>query len=108
MTMRLGIFLFIFAAFWSNPLLADDFDTFNNQSASGGSSSLKGAMLNNEAIMQLIFALQNDPDFQKILQDPAIMRAIKTNDLDALTSNPDFMKLLNNPAIGKIKNELNH
>ncbi len=89
----LAIILFVFSASWSSPVFADNLD-------------LQGEMLNNEAVMQLILGLQNDPEFQKILQNPAIMQAIKANDLAALTSNPDFMKLLNNPSVGKIKNEL--
>jgi len=89
--------------------------TFNLINLRGGAASdsftegaqiLQKSMMNNEAIMQLILTLQTNPDFQKVLQDQAIMQAVNAGDIAALLSNPAFQKLLNNPAIGRIKDEL--
>jgi hypothetical protein len=43
----------------------------------GQVKSLEDKMLGDSEIMDSIRALQNDPDFQKILQDPEIMKRCK-------------------------------
>jgi len=52
--------------------------------------------------MQLILVLQNDPDFQDILQDESIMKAISSGDLNALMTNPKIVKLMNNSSVQEI------
>lgn len=68
--------------------------------------TLQQQMVNNEDLFQMILGLQNDPDFQKVLNDPAIIEAVNAGNMDALLSNPKFMKLLNNPRILEIRNRL--
>lgn len=69
-------------------------------------SSLQEKMLNDGDIMALIQSLQNDPDFQNILEDPEIMKALNAGDTDALTANPRFMKLLNNKTVQAIQKKV--
>ena len=57
--------------------------------------SLQQRMLGDEEIMQMITALLQDPDFQEILQDEALMRAISSGDINTLKSNPKLQKLMN-------------
>ncbi|MEE8484542.1 MAG: hypothetical protein V3S46_08075 [Nitrospinota bacterium] len=61
--------------------------------------AIRTNMMGNEEVMKMILALQNDPDFKEILQDPSIMNAVNSGNLDALTTNPKFMKLINNSQI---------
>jgi hypothetical protein len=68
--------------------------------------SLEDKMLGDSELMDSISTLQNDPDFQKILQDPEIMKAVQTGDMGALMKNPDFMKLLNKQAIKDMNRKL--
>lgn len=78
-----------------------------SQSNAGGQvNSLEEKMLGNSEIMDTIHALQNDPDLQKVLQDPEIMKAVQTGDIAALMSNPQFMKLLNKQAVKDINKKL--
>jgi hypothetical protein len=63
-------------------------------------------MLGDREIVETIRALQNDPDVQKILQDPEIMRAVQTGDIAALMRNPAFVKLLNKQAVQDINKKL--
>ena len=74
--------------------------------ARGQVKSLEDRMLGDSGIMNTIRALQNDPDIQKVLQDPEIMKAVQAGDFDALMSNPEFMKLLNKQPVQDIKNKL--
>jgi hypothetical protein len=67
---------------------------------------LKGRMLNDEEIMALIRAMQNDPDMQALLNDPAILRAIQEMDINTLINNPSFMKMLNNPRVQEIEKRM--
>jgi hypothetical protein len=63
-------------------------------------------MLADESIMQLILVLQNDPDFQDILQDESIMKAISSGDLNFLMTNPKIVKLMNNSSVQEIKKKV--
>lgn len=80
---------------------------------SGGSSantegevmSLQNKMMSDGEIMNMIQGLQNDPEFQEILQDPEIMKAVQAGDITTLVANPKFMRLLNNQAVKDIKNK---
>lgn len=60
--------------------------------------SVQQQMLDDPALLQLITALQADPEFSKTLQDPEILQAIISGDTDRLASNPKIRQLLNNPT----------
>ena len=64
--------------------------------------ALQETMMGDEEIFAMILSLQNDPEFQAILQDPEIMSAVSSGDISALLSNQKFLKLLENPAIQDI------
>ncbi len=64
---------------------------------------LQQRMMSDKEVVEMILSLQNDPDVQKILQDPEIMKAVNSGDINALLSNPKFMKLLENPTIQDIR-----
>ena len=64
--------------------------------------ALQQFMLGDPEIIRMIFALMNDPDVRGILEDPSIIEAVNTGNVEALTSNPKFMKLLENPTIQDI------
>ena len=88
-------------------------NTKNREYASPGNSSispevqaLQTFMQNNQEIMAIIFSLQNDPDFQEIINDPVILNAVNSGDIAALISNPKFMSLLNNHKIQEIQKKL--
>lgn len=78
----------------------------SQSNARGQVNSLEDKMLSDSEIMDTIHALQNDPDFQKVLQDPEILKALQTGDIAALMRNPQFMKLLNKQAIQDINKKL--
>lgn len=79
----------------------------STDSASPGQiGSLQNQMMGNQEIMGLIRSLQNDPDFQKALQDPAVMDAVQKGDIASLMANPAFMKLLNNSTVGEIRKKV--
>lgn len=63
-------------------------------------------MIADESVIQLILALQNDPDFQDVLQDESIMMAISSGDFNALMANPKIVKLMNNSSVQEIKRKL--
>ena len=64
--------------------------------------ALQNVMATDKEILKMILSLQNDPDFQKVLSDPAVMNAVTSGDISALTSNPKFMKLLNKSTVKDI------
>jgi len=72
----------------------------------GRVKSLQNKMLGDGEIMDSVRALQDDPDFQKLLEDPEVMKAVQTGDIAALLKNPDFMKLLNKQAVQDINRRL--
>ncbi len=74
--------------------------------AGGRVRPLEDKMSGDREIMDAIRALQNDPDIQKILQDPEIMKAVQAGDIAALMRNPEFMKLLNKRALQDINKKV--
>ena len=72
----------------------------------GQIQQLQKRMMSDKEVVEMILSLQNDPDVQKILQDPEIMKAVNAGDMDALLSNPKFMKLLENPTIHEIREKV--
>ena len=76
------------------------------QKVEGGIDAIKRAMQGNSQTMDSIASLQDDPDFQEILNDPEIMAAVNSNDIEALSNNPKFLKLLDNSAVRDIGGDL--
>jgi hypothetical protein len=64
---------------------------------------MQKSMASDQATMGLITSLQNDPEVQALLKDPAIMSAVTSGDITALMANPQFLKLLQNPKIQEIE-----
>jgi len=67
---------------------------------------LKERMLKDEGIMTLIRAMQEDPEMQAILRDPATVSAVQSGDIGALMNNPAFLKLLDSPWVREIEKKL--
>lgn len=68
--------------------------------------AMQQRMITNGSVMQQILNLENDPDFQEILQDEAVMQAINSGDLNALMTNPKVMKLMQKSSVQEIKTNL--
>ncbi|MFC1858495.1 hypothetical protein ACFL9U_10805 [Thermodesulfobacteriota bacterium] len=67
---------------------------------------IKKQMMGDQEIMQMIFSLHSDPKFLEIMQDPEILNAINSVDIETLKSNQKFMDLLNHEKVGQIKRRL--
>ena len=78
----------------------------SNTSINTQVQALQKSMMNDKEIMNMILSLQNDPAFQEILKDPAIINAVNSGDINTLMSNPKFMKLLTNPKFQEIKKKI--
>lgn len=65
-------------------------------------TSMKERIMQDATSMELIRSLQNDPDFQALLKDPAIVRAVQAGDYGALLNNPAMLKLLEKPQVKEI------
>ena len=63
-------------------------------------------MLSNDELLDIILALRNDPDFQAALEDPKVLEAVNSGDINALLANQNFVKLLNNPRILTIRDKM--
>jgi hypothetical protein len=68
--------------------------------------ALQRQILNDDAAMSSVTALQDDPQFQDILNDPDISEALRAGDLDALARNPKLQSLMNNPKVQEINRQL--
>ena len=67
--------------------------------------AMQQSIMANQAILNMIMNLQNDPEIQAILKDPVIMHAVESGDVNALIANPKFMRLLEKAEIKAITNE---
>jgi len=68
--------------------------------------SLQEKMMSDKEIMSMIQSLQDDPEFQKLLENPEVMKAVNSGDVAALMSNAQFMKLLNNSTLRDIQSKV--
>jgi hypothetical protein len=68
-----------------------------------GIQSLQHSLMNNEELLGLILALQNEPQVQEILKDPVIVNALISQDMETLLSNPKILDLLKNPKVREIQ-----
>lgn len=75
-------------------------------SAANEARSLQDKMMSDQEIMTMIQSLQDNPAFQKLLEDPAVMKAVSSQDVPALMANPQFMRLLNDPAVRAIEKKI--
>jgi hypothetical protein len=78
----------------------------NSADANAQAQSLQQKMMNDKEVMDKIHSLENDPEFQKILEDPEVMRAVNSGDVAALMANPQFLKLMNNRTVQEITNKV--
>lgn len=68
--------------------------------------ALEQRMMNDDEILTLLLALENDPLFKEILEDPEIMEEVSSGDIPTLMSNPKFLKLLDNPKVQEIRKRI--
>lgn len=68
---------------------------------------LQKSIASDAGTMSMITSLQNDPEVQELLKDPAIMSAVASGDVTALMAHPQFLKLLDNPKIQEIQRKAN-
>jgi hypothetical protein len=61
------------------------------------------SLVSDQATRSLITSLQNGPEVQALLEDPAIMSAVTSADVTTLMANPQFLRLLQNPKIQEIE-----
>ena len=69
-------------------------------------NALEQRMLNDDEILTMLHALEGDPAFKEIMEDPEIMKGVLSGDISGLMSHPKFMKLLDNPTIQEIRSRI--
>lgn len=64
-------------------------------------------ILEDKELMDLVADLQNDPEMQAVLNDPAAMDAVRFMDMKFIDNDPRFKNLRNNPRLREIMKRLN-
>ncbi len=80
--------------------------TAGGQDVAAQTQAIQQRMLSDKEVMSLISSLQNDPEFKKVLDDPAIMKAVQAGDVSSLMANQQFLKLLQNPTVQDIEKKM--
>lgn len=70
--------------------------------------SVRQRIMGDATLLQSVNALKDDPEIQKILQDPELMKAIQAGNIEALKDNPKIQDLMNNPTVQGIYQTLGH
>jgi hypothetical protein len=68
--------------------------------------ALEQRMMSDDEILSILIALESDPLFKEILDDPEIMKGVSSGDIPNLMSNPKFIKLLDNPKVQEIRRRI--
>lgn len=66
--------------------------------------TMKNKILSDKETMGMVSALQNDPQFQEIINDPQIINAIKSGNTTSLITNEKLIRLKDNPIFKEIQN----
>lgn len=74
--------------------------------SSGELMGIQQQLLHDGEVLDLIKALQNDPQIQAILNDPQLLQAIAAGDVQALMTNEKFKALIDNPKIQEISRKV--
>lgn len=69
-------------------------------------ASIQKQLIGDQGLMEQVTALQQDPEVQQILADPALTRMILSGDLEHLRADPRFQRLMDNPAIQSLMGQL--
>ena len=72
---------------------------------SGARQGIEGyrqQIMSDPGIMQMLTALQDDPEVMQLIGDPKFLRLIQAGDMAALRKDPKFNALLRNPTIRSI------
>lgn len=64
---------------------------------------IQSQLMADPEVMQLLEALQNDPDILAILADPEIMQAVQNRDFKGLENNPKLQKVMEKSQFKAIK-----
>ena len=78
----------------------------SNQAISSELQNLQNLIMNDPQMMNSISSLQDDPQFQAILQDTKVMNAVTSGNINELLSNPDFVKLLEHQKVQEITKQI--
>lgn len=96
----------------SNPgstrLMQSSPQTPNTGNSAGSLADIESRIMADPEIISMVMSLQQDPEVQAILTDPAIMQAIAARDVESLRNNPKIRRLEGNATIRKILGRLNH
>lgn len=65
------------------------------------------SILKDPSMMEKVLSLTKDPAFQGVLNDPALMDAIRRGDLDLLATQPAIKQLTDHPVVQEIKEKQN-
>jgi hypothetical protein len=86
----------------ANPVTSSSVGSPQSKIDEGQLQGLQTKMMNDSQVMDLISALQNDPDIMALLNDPVFVQAITTRNVDVLANDPRFTKLFSNPRVKEI------
>lgn len=81
--------------------------TPNTGNSADNLADIEGRIMADPEIISMVMSLQQDPEVQAILNDPAIMQAIAARDVESLRNNPKIRRLEGNATIRKILGRLN-
>lgn len=90
----------------SSEMASKEIPLFDTATAQNEMQKLQPAVTGNPEIMKMISGLIANPDFQALLQDPEIVNAAKTLNIQALLANEKFVKAMNNPIITQISQKV--
>jgi len=68
--------------------------------------ALQRRILADDALMNSVTALLDDPQLQAVLKDPEVLDAFRAGDIDALKGNPKFQNLIDDPKVKEITKRL--
>jgi len=85
---------------------ADDKASKRSAASNAQVDALQHRIVSDDALMNSVTALLDDPQFQAVLKDPEILDAVRGGDIGALEGNPKFQSLIDDSKVKEITKRL--
>lgn len=81
--------------------------SISSGSVASSVQQIQSSITSNTSLMSAIMQMQNNPEMQAVLSDPALMQAIQSFNIEAIQNHPKIIRLMQSQEMQKIQSRAN-
>lgn len=82
-------------------------NSISSGSVASSVQQIQSSITSNTSLMSAIMQMQNNPEMQAVLSDPALMQAIQSFNIEAIQNHPKIIRLMQSQEMQKIQSRAN-